>query len=134
MVLTTDRAERVARGAVLRTKAGEDLVVETSRRHQNGWIVQLDGVATRNQAEDLRGTVLFAEPLDDPDVDWVHELIGQSVVDTAGTELGTVTAVEDNPASDLLVLDTGALVPMTFVVSTADGQVVIDPPDGLFDL
>jgi hypothetical protein len=35
----------------------------------------------------------------------------------------------------LLVLDNGALVPVLFVVERRDdGTVVIDPPDGLFDL
>jgi 16S rRNA processing protein RimM len=48
--------------------------------------------------------------------------------------MGRVTAVEANPAHDLLVLDGGALVPMVFVVEQRDGVVVIDPPDGLFDL
>jgi hypothetical protein len=33
-----------------------------------------------------------------------------------------------------LELDSGALVPMPFVVSFAEGVVVIDPPDGLFDV
>ena len=46
----------------------------------------------------------------------------------------TFGTVEVNPASDLLVLDGGALVPLRFVVSTDDGVVTVDPPDGLFDL
>ena len=45
-----------------------------------------------------------------------------------------VVAVEANPAHDLLVLDGGALVPMVFVVSAGPGAVVVDPPEGLFDL
>ena len=43
-------------------------------------------------------------------------------------------AVIDNPAADLLELESGALVPVTFVVSAEHGVVTIDPPDGLFDL
>jgi hypothetical protein len=35
---------------------------------------------------------------------------------------------------DLLVLDTDALVPMVFVVERRDGVVVVDPPDGIFEL
>jgi hypothetical protein len=31
------------------------------------------------------------------------------------------------------VLDSGALVPMAFVISCVDGVTTIDPPDGLFD-
>lgn len=133
MRLTTDRTERVDPGAVLQSKRGPMTVV-SSRPHQRDWIVLFDGVPDRNAAEELRGLKLLAEPLDDPDALWVHELVGATVVDAEGVERGTVTAVEVNPASDLLVLDSGALVPLTFVVSQRDGRVVVDPPAGLFDL
>ena len=39
------------------------------------------GVVGRDAAEALRGTVLSAPPLDDPEALWVHELIGARVVD-----------------------------------------------------
>jgi hypothetical protein len=39
-----------------------------------------------------------------------------------------------NPASDLLELDSGALVPVVFVVEQASGRVTIDPPEGLLEL
>ncbi len=71
---------------------------------------------------------------DDDDVLWVHELVGREVVLVDGTRVGVVTEMEANPASDLLVLDTGALVPVVFITGTDDGRVTIDPPDGLFDL
>ena len=130
--LTSDRHERVAPGFVLQTDRGP-LTVASSRPHQRDWIVAFEGVPDRNTAETMRGLVLRAEPLDDPDVLWVHHLVGSRVVETDGTDRGVVTAVEANPASDLLVLDSGALVPLTFVVSTEAGRVVIDPPAGLFD-
>lgn len=133
VTLTTDRLERVQPGAVLQSARGPFTVV-ASRPHQHGWIVQLDGVETRNGAEDLRGTVLLAERLDDPDTVWVHELIGSRVVDVHGNALGEVASVEDNPAADLLVLDGGGLIPMNFVVSTDGGVVTVDIPDGLLDL
>lgn len=130
--LISDRAERVAPGFVLQSDRGP-LTVQSSRPHQRDWIVAFEGVPDRNTAETMRGLMLRAEPLDDPDVLWVHELVGSRVVETDGTDRGVVTAVEANPASDLLVLDSGALVPLTFVVSTEPGGVVIDPPAGLFD-
>jgi 16S rRNA processing protein RimM len=133
VVLTTDRTERVQPGAVLESSRGP-LVIEASRPHQHGWIVQVEGVRTRNEAEDLHGLVLLAPRLDDPDAVWVHELIGARVVDVHGAELGTVESVEDNPAADLLVLGGGGLIPMTFVVSNADGVVTVDIPEGLLDL
>ncbi|HEX9546458.1 MAG TPA: ribosome maturation factor RimM, partial [Acidimicrobiales bacterium] len=108
--LVTNRTERVASGSVL-----SDLVVERSRPFGDRWIVRFEGVIDFEGAERLRGTVLRAAPLDDPDVLWVHELIGDSVVTVSGRDLGVVAAVEANPASDLLVLDTGVLVPLRFV-------------------
>jgi len=65
---------------------------------------------------------------------WVHELIGSTVREVSGTERGVVEAVVANPASDLLELDSGDLVPLTFVVEFVNGVVLIDVPDGLFDL
>ena len=53
--------------------------------------------------------------------------------DRSGVELGTVEAVEANPASDLLVLDGERLVPLTFVVEHEPGVLIADPPDGLWD-
>ncbi len=132
--LVTDRVERVAPGTVLTTDRGP-LEITGSRPHQGRWIVSFAGVASREAAERLRGVILHAEPLDDPDALWVHELIGADAVLPDGTRAGLVDAVEDNPAGDLLVLDTGALVPVRFVVGWDDERrLVIDPPAGLLDL
>ena len=131
--LTTDRTERVQPGAVLHA-ADVVLTIGRSRPHQNGYLVLFDGVDDREAAEALRGAVLSAAPLDDPDALWVHELIGAAVVELDGTSRGRVEAVQENPASDLLVLESGALVPLTFVVQLRDDVVVIEPPPGLFDL
>ncbi len=86
-----------------------------------------------NRPRRLRGTVLRGRPLDDEDAWWVHELIGSEVVDTDGAQLGTVQAVVANPASDLLELDGGALVPLRFVVERSAGRVVLELPAGLLD-
>lgn len=136
VALTTTESSRVDPGMTLTTPAGERLRIVASRPHQHRWIVTFDGVEGRSAAEALAGTRLLAEPLDDdPDALWVHELIGSSVVEVDGTARGAVVAVQDNPASDLLVLDTGALVPLRFVTGRdADGRIVVDVPEGLFDL
>ncbi|MDP8953559.1 MAG: ribosome maturation factor RimM [Actinomycetota bacterium] len=130
--LVTDRRERLAAGTVLHTERGA-LEVVSSRPHQAGFIVVFAGVVDRQGAEALRGLTLLAPALDDPDTLWVHELIGAEVVDVDGGTHGRVVAVEANPASDLLVLDGGALVPLVFVVGRSPARVVIDPPEGLFD-
>jgi 16S rRNA processing protein RimM len=139
VALSTTEASRVDVGATL--WAGDrELRVVSSRPHQDRWIVQFEGVAGREAADDLRGTILSAPPIgsgeaDDPDALWVHELIGAEVVDVAGRSRGRVDAVQANPASDLLVLDSGVLVPLTFVVRWVERPRVleIDPPVGLFD-
>ena len=132
--LITDRFERVAPGALL-VSGDRTLEVETSRPHQKHFIVSFVGVLSREDAEALQGSTLHAEPLDDPDELWVHELIGAPVQLVDGAAVGVVDAVQANPASDLLVLDSGALVPVLFVVERRDdGTVVIDPPAGLLDL
>ena len=91
-------------------------------------------VADRTAAERLANLPLYAEPIDDPDALWVHELIGARVVEVDGTERGRCVSVVANPAADLLELDSGALVPSVFVVSNVDGVITVDVPDGLFDL
>lgn len=132
--LISDRLERVAPGAVLHTPRG-DLVVRSSRPHQQRWLVTFDGIDGRDAAETWRGVVLSAEPLDDPEALFVHELIGCRVVDGDGRDRGRVVEVQANPASDLLVLEGGALVPLTFVVGgVEDGVVHVEVPPGLFEL
>jgi len=135
VLLSTERTSRLDPGSVLSTDRGQLTVLKASP-HQDRWIVHFEGITDRDVAETWRGVVLQAERVDDgePDVLWVHELIGSVVVLQDGAEVGTVTSVEGNPASDLLVLDGGALVPVVFITDHTPGRVTIDPPDGLFDL
>lgn len=131
--LFTERTERLAPGTVLHTDSG-DIEVVASRPHQQRWIVQFAGSETRNDAEAMRGRVLRAEAIDDPDELWVHDLVDAEVRTVDGAVVGRCVAVQANPAADLLELDTGALVPVVFVTERAEGVVVIDPPEGLLDL
>jgi 16S rRNA processing protein RimM len=130
--LTTDRTERLAGGAVLSSSAG-DLEVVRATPSGGRWIVSFAGVSDREGAEALRDVILKAEPIADPEALWVHELHGSQVLDVNGGHLGVVAAVEANPASDLLVLDGGGLVPLRFVVEHGPGRVVVDVPAGLLE-
>jgi 16S rRNA processing protein RimM len=133
VALFTDRTERVAPGTVLVTDRGE-LHVTASLAHQNRFLVNFAEIADRNEAERWRGVVLHAAPIDDDDVIWIHDLFGARVQSADGTFRGIVSSVEENPASDLLVLDSGQLVPLTFVVSIEPNTlIVVDAPDGLFE-
>lgn len=139
--LSTDRDERVARGA--RLWAGSWFEVASSTpmfaTGPDRWVVSLVGVEDRNVCERLVNRVIWAEPIDDPDAVWVHEAIGAEVVDIDGAHHGRCVAVVANPANDLLELDSGALVPVNFVVSVRPNDAggytaLIDPPAGLFDV
>jgi len=134
--LITHRLERLAPGSVLTTDRGP-LVVESSRPHQHRHLVWFDAIGDRNVAEQWRGVVLLAPPLDEPDdaTLWVHHLVGAVVVDQHGNEHGEVVALVENPASDLLELADGRLVPLAFLVDHQPGvRIDVNVPAGLLDL
>lgn len=131
--LFTDREDRLAVGSRLWAH-GSWRVVTTAKHASQRWIVHFDGLDDRTAIERLTNVGLYAEPVLDDDALWVHELVGASVVEAGGVERGRCVAVVANPAHDLLELDSGALVPVIFVVEQRDGRIIIDPPDGLFDL
>ena len=133
VTLTSNVDQRLAPGSEVFV-AGRPHRVLRSRPHRHRWLVSFEGVSDRAAAEALATHTIYAEPIEDPDALWVHELIGLEVVDARGEVRGTVESVLDNPASDILVLDTGHLVPLTFVTGVADGTIGVDTPEGLFDL
>jgi 16S rRNA processing protein RimM len=132
--LWTDLVERLARGTVLDTDRGP-LTVTASRPFQERFLVQLEGIDDRPSADGWRGVVLRAPAVERPGTLWVHELVGSELVTEAGEVVGRVAAVEPNPASDLLVLEDGALVPLRFVLrQDPDRRLVVELPEGLLDL
>ena len=131
--LWTDRVERLDQGNLLESDRGT-LCVVSSIAHQNRFIVSFDRIDSREDAETWRGVVLRASRLELDDVIWIDQLFGAEVFDASGMRRGVVVDVEENPASDILVLDTGALVPLTFVTSVlANERIDVDVPDGLFE-
>ena len=111
---------------------------------KNGFYARIVEIATKEQADALKGTQLYAErgQLPSlPDDEFYHaDLIGLSVFDTGGAELGQVKAVHNHGADDLLeVTRTGSsatvLIPFTqAVVPTVDlaaERIVVDPPEGI---
>jgi 16S rRNA processing protein RimM len=148
-VKTDDPATRFADGTVLHTAPSDrgPLRVSRSRWHSGRLLVVFDGVADRRSAEVLAGTELVVDtadlpPLDDPEDFYDHQLIGLAAVSTTGDPIGTVADVIHGPGAELLAISRseGAEVLVPFVhaivpsVDIAAGRVVIDPPDGLFEL
>ena len=120
-----------ARGQSIRAQSSHS---RSSYSQSTSWLMHFAGVDDRNSAERITKSDLYGEPIDDPSVLWVHDLIGAQVVDISGVNYGKCVAVVDNPAHSLLELESGALVPVVFITERTKGLITINPPDGLFDL
>jgi 16S rRNA processing protein RimM len=132
--LWTDQLQRLAPGTILETERGP-LTVKSSIHHQNNrHLVSFEGIADRNDSERWRGVVLSAERIEDDSVIWIDQLFGATVYDQNDEVRGVVVDVEANPASDLLVLENGFLIPLVFVTEVEANAVVrVAVPEGLFE-
>lgn len=150
-VRTDDPEIRFAPGAVLRAKGSDDrqrdYVVEAARTHGGRLLVRLAGVADRDAADALRGSLFVIDSeelpaIDEPDTYYDHQLEGLRVHTTDGRELGTVAEVLHTAAGELLAVNRGRagelLVPFVSAIVTSvsldAGTVEIDPPEGLLEL
>jgi 16S rRNA processing protein RimM len=115
--------------------------ITNARDTHRGWLVAIEGVLTRNDAELLQGQpveVLREQlELDEADV-LLADLIGCEVRRPDGSSWGVIAAVEHNEFQDLLTIHDGAterLLPLVdqFVTQVdLDQRIVhIDPPEGL---
>jgi 16S rRNA processing protein RimM len=142
----TAHAEDIANYGPLTSEDGQQsfelaLIGET----KGGFTARLSGVLTKDQADALRGTRLYAPRAafpSLPDDEYYHaDLIGLQVLDTGGKPLGQVKTVLNHGAGDILEIqipgssDT-VLLPFTLnAVPTVDltsGRIIADPPEGLF--
>lgn len=130
---TTDRAERWKVGAQLWI-AGEWRTVQTAKPQVDHHICHFEGFDVRETSARLTNAPVYAEPIDDADAVWVHDLIGAQVVEVDGTVRGKCVSVLDNPSGPMMELDSGALVPSVFIESFADGVATVETPEGLFEL
>lgn len=148
-VRTDDPDHRFAVGARLDTDPPErgPLIVDGTRWHSGRLLVRFSGVADRTEAEGLRATLLVADsstsaPPEAADEFWDHDLIGLTARTVGGEVLGALTDVLHPPGPDTLVITTSEgrelLVPFVAeIVPTVDvaaREIVVRPPDGLFDL
>jgi 16S rRNA processing protein RimM len=136
--------EDIASYGPLQSEDGRRFDVTLTGRTKNALTARLSGVATKEQADALRGTrltvdrALLPEPCEE---EYYHaDLIGLPVYDTGGALLGHVRAIHDHGAGDLLELHgpglkTTVLLPFTRdavpTVDLAAGRLVADPPEGL---
>ena len=135
------QAEDIATYGPLATEDGRrSFAVRLTRPVNGGLGARLSGVETKEQADALKGTTLWADRAalpTLPDDEFYHaDLIGLEVVDTGGASLGRVRAVHDHGAGDILEIYGAAgvlLVPFTRAavptVDLAAGRIVADPPE-----
>ncbi len=137
--------EALATYGPLYTEDGQrSFTVKLTRPVAGGLGARLSGVATKEQADALKGVGLFADrgrlpPL--PDEEFYHaDLIGLEVRDSGGVLVGQVRAVHNHGAGDLIEiygpgLKQTLLLPFTrAAVPTVDlkaGRIVVDLPEGL---
>lgn len=142
----TAEPEDIAAYSPLTTEDGtQSFAVTLTGQVKNGFTARLSGIRSKEAADALRGTRLFADRTKLPalpDDEFYHaDLIGLQVFDTGGTPLGHVKAVLNHGAGDLLEIHgpgfkATVLLPFTRdavpTVDLSSGRIVADPPDGLF--
>jgi 16S rRNA processing protein RimM len=122
----SEAPERFAVGAELLVD-GEPAEVVVSKRGAGGRVVlKLDRDVSRGATLSVRRDEL---PEPDEDTYYVFQLVGLAVEEEGGRALGTVTDVENGPANDALVLDSGLLLPLVDVcvleLDLAAGRVLV---------
>ncbi len=131
-------------GPLFTEDGAQSYQIKLTRAVSGGLGARITGVATKEQADALRGVSLYVDRAklpNLPDDEFYHtDLIGLAAHDTGGVLIGTVQAVHNHGAGDLLEiagagLKTSLLLPFTrAVVPTVDlaaKRIVVDLPEGL---
>jgi 16S rRNA processing protein RimM len=125
----------------LETEDGRTFQIESLRPAKDHFVAQLSGICDRSAAEALTNAKLYVprERLPEPsDADEFYhsDLVGLSAVDAAGKKLGTVVAIHNFGAGDLIEVkpESGGntdLIPFDAahvpVVDVGAGRIVIAP-------
>lgn len=127
-------------------RAGDDVVVERSRRYNRQWLVKFESVADREVLEGWRNRLfgVAVEELAAPRGEemYIHEMPGVSVR-VGGEIIGRVIRLVEvaGGEGDLLAVDVGGreiLVPFRRpIVTRVDREareIELDPPEGLLEL
>ena len=115
---------------------GRDLALRDVKDGGKTAIARLEGISDRSAAEALRGQLVEVDrgqlpPLEEGE--YYHaDLVGLPCVDDAGAAVGTVVAVENFGAGDLLEVERPdgkrSLIPFRDPMARLDGErVVVDP-------
>lgn len=116
-------------------------IIEALRPAKDHFVARLAGVGTREAAAKLTNTKLFVSrdrlpPVEDADTYYRADLVGLDAVAPDGASLGTVTAVHNFGAGDVIEIKSAQgetlLVPFTETavpkIDLAARRVVVVPP------
>ena len=123
----SERKDVFAEGATL--YAGGEAATVVGSRHGSGGrpVIRLDRHVERGAELAVARTTL--PPLDDEDEFYVFQLVGLSVEEESGRQLGRVREVLEYPGNDVLELDSGASLPLVEAcvqkVDLAGGRIVV---------
>ena len=140
----TTEPQAIAGYGPLETEDGRVVQIRSLRPAKDHFVAQLEGITDRGAAERLTNAKLYVprERLPEPDDanEFYHaDLIGLAVSDRTGKPLGTVVAVHNFGAGDLIEIrpaegDTTQMLPFDEAtvpsVDLAAGRLIVDPPIG----
>jgi 16S rRNA processing protein RimM len=121
------------------------LTVETVRPFRRGYLIKVEGVTTRTQAEHLMGRYILRPKdelasLEKGEV-FYHQLLGMKVVTVGGDDLGEIVEIYELAPADLLAVrgpeglrHIPFLKSIIMEVDPEGRKMIIDPPEGLLDL
>ncbi|OGN61241.1 MAG: 16S rRNA processing protein RimM, partial [Caulobacterales bacterium RIFOXYA1_FULL_67_7] len=103
---TADPLALTAYGPLLRADGTVALTLSATRPDKSGVVGRAKEIATKEQADALRGLKLYVPrdrfPEPDEDEFYLADLLGVEVRDTAGEVMGTVKSVQNFGADDML--------------------------------
>ena len=122
MQILTDFPERIVRGAVFFLgPEHRAVVIRSVKLGGKKNTLGLEGVHTRDQAEALRGQVLFVRAADLPPLPegdyYHHQILGLTVITEEGKVLGEVAEILTTGATDV------------YLIRSATGEVLIPASD-----
>jgi len=127
---------------------GEDTLrhytILAAKPHKGVIIARLEGLNTRDDAEELRGWSVLVEPRELPPTDedeyYWHEIVGMEVVVEEGHHIGVVHSIFSTGSNDVFVVRGDgkeilipAIAQVIVNVDRGERRIVIRPMEGLLD-
>ena len=140
---TEEPSAVTAYGALESEDGRRHFEIETLRPAKDGFVARFKGIADRNAAETLTNLKLYVPrerlpPVDDKNTFYHADLVGLAAVTPDGAALGTVRAIHNFGAGDIIEIepaDAGEALMLPFTEATvpsvdiANGRLVVVPPD-----